>query len=389
MNIKALLLGSVATMMATGAVQAADLPVAEPVDYVKVCDAYGSGYFFLPGTNTCMKVSGYVRAEARFYENESSGSNTGSSVRGDDKFNIWSRGRVNFDAREETELGTLSSLVRLEGSSDGNIYVDKAWLSLGGFYAGYVTSASVIDYVGDMYGDSFDLGDTTVGAIGYNLDLGNGVSAHVAIEDNKHLDPAYNNTVAAGWSGWAGQSVPTLAGRVSVSQGWGEASVGGILTQLSYGNAAHDEDFAYAVAAGGRINLDMLSSGSNIALNGFYSKGALGWVGISDGDLLGDVSVNAAGNYELNEAMGVAGSLKYAFAENLWAVVSGGYAEFDDKGSANSDYDLWQSAFEVAYKPVDNLTVKAGIQYTDTEFDSAGMQDSDVWAGKIRFQRDF
>ena len=47
----------------TAAVRAADLAAAEPVEYVKICDAYGAGYFFIPGSNdTCLRVSGYVRA---------------------------------------------------------------------------------------------------------------------------------------------------------------------------------------------------------------------------------------------------------------------------------------------------------------------------------------
>ncbi|MBX9618316.1 MAG: porin [Hyphomicrobiales bacterium] len=47
----------------TASVRAADLAAAEPVEYVKICDAYGAGYFFIPGSNdTCLRVSGYVRA---------------------------------------------------------------------------------------------------------------------------------------------------------------------------------------------------------------------------------------------------------------------------------------------------------------------------------------
>ena len=133
MNIKAILFGSAALVMTAGAAAAADLPVAEPVDYVKVCDAYGAGYFFLPGTDTCLKIHGYVRAEARYSSHESTGADTGVAVRGKDKTSIWARGQVNFTAREETELGTLSSRIRFEGNSDSGVKVTKAWTSLGGF----------------------------------------------------------------------------------------------------------------------------------------------------------------------------------------------------------------------------------------------------------------
>ena len=192
MNLKSIILGSAASLLAVGAVQAADLPVAEPIDYVKVCDAYGKGYFVVPGTDTCLQISGYVRAEARAYSRER---------RTQDKTQIWARGQVNFTAREETELGTLSSRVRIEGESNGSIGVKKAWIGLGGFFAGYVTSASVVDYVGGMYGGDFDLGDTTVGTIGYHAALGNGVTASLAIENTKHTgdDPTTSGTSWA-WS---------------------------------------------------------------------------------------------------------------------------------------------------------------------------------------------
>jgi len=61
---KSLLLGSAAALVATAG-YAADLPStkAAPVTYVKVCDAYGAGFFFIPGTDTCIKVGGRVRAD--------------------------------------------------------------------------------------------------------------------------------------------------------------------------------------------------------------------------------------------------------------------------------------------------------------------------------------
>ncbi len=62
---KSFLLGSSAALMGVGAVQAADLPSrkAAPVEYVRVCDAYGRGFFFIPGTDTCIRIGGRVRAD--------------------------------------------------------------------------------------------------------------------------------------------------------------------------------------------------------------------------------------------------------------------------------------------------------------------------------------
>ncbi len=60
-TVKSLLLGTAAGFVAFTGAQAADLPMAEPVEYVKICDTYGKGYFYIPGTDTCLKLSGYVR----------------------------------------------------------------------------------------------------------------------------------------------------------------------------------------------------------------------------------------------------------------------------------------------------------------------------------------
>jgi len=43
------------------AAQPAAASAAESVDYVRVCDVFGAGWLALPGTDTCLRVSGYVR----------------------------------------------------------------------------------------------------------------------------------------------------------------------------------------------------------------------------------------------------------------------------------------------------------------------------------------
>ncbi len=68
MNIKSLLIGSAAALIAVSGARAADAVVAEPeaVEYVRVCDAYGAGFFYIPGTETCLKIGGYVRYQIDF-----------------------------------------------------------------------------------------------------------------------------------------------------------------------------------------------------------------------------------------------------------------------------------------------------------------------------------
>ena len=71
MKFRTLLLGTAAAMAVSGAAQAADLAIAvEPIDYVKICDAFGVGYWYIPGTDTCLKIGGYVQLDVWFYDND-------------------------------------------------------------------------------------------------------------------------------------------------------------------------------------------------------------------------------------------------------------------------------------------------------------------------------
>ncbi len=60
MKMKTLFLGSAAVFAVAGGAHATDFQVAEPVDYVRICDAFGTGYWYIPGTDTCIKLSGHA-----------------------------------------------------------------------------------------------------------------------------------------------------------------------------------------------------------------------------------------------------------------------------------------------------------------------------------------
>ena len=64
---RTLILSSAAALMALSGAQAADLPVkAKAVEYVRICSLYGAGFFYIPGTDTCIKIGGYLRADVTF-----------------------------------------------------------------------------------------------------------------------------------------------------------------------------------------------------------------------------------------------------------------------------------------------------------------------------------
>ncbi len=96
--VKSLLLGSAAGLTVVAGAQAADLPIkkAAPVEFVRVCSAYGAGFFFVPGTDTCLRVSGRARFEAGYSQGYQRGSNNG------DLMGYRGLGRLNLDARTQT-----------------------------------------------------------------------------------------------------------------------------------------------------------------------------------------------------------------------------------------------------------------------------------------------
>src|SRR5580693_8230854 len=114
--VKSLLLGSAAGLVAVTAGQAADLPVkAQPVQYVKICSLYGAGFYYIPGTDMCLKIGGWVRqylgvGANNSFTNGTLAGNTYTSA--NNQGWAWKiRGYITADARNQTEYGTLRSYI--------------------------------------------------------------------------------------------------------------------------------------------------------------------------------------------------------------------------------------------------------------------------------------
>src|SRR5689334_9388967 len=118
---RTLILGSAAGLLAVGGAQAADLPVkAKAVEYVRVCSLYGAGFFFIPGTDTCIKLGGFVRIDATFnggiYDQPAWNGDLGQGNRYRNYMATRSRLALTIDTRTATEYG----VVRTFGQGDFN-----------------------------------------------------------------------------------------------------------------------------------------------------------------------------------------------------------------------------------------------------------------------------
>ena len=119
--VKSLLLGSAAGIVAVAGAQAADLPVkAKPVEYVRVCSLYGAGFWYVPGTDTCLKIGSYIREQVE-YNAGNGGVPIGMGATGGDapagrfdrtdtsQLSMRTRVGLTVDLRTQTEYGTLRS----------------------------------------------------------------------------------------------------------------------------------------------------------------------------------------------------------------------------------------------------------------------------------------
>ena len=116
--VKSLILGSAAGLIAMSGAQAADLPVkAKAVEYVRICSLYGAGFFYIPGTDTCIKLGGYLRVDTTF-NGSIYGGRPGRRSRPANRYRDYfvsrSRMALTIDTRTATEYG----VVRTFGQGD-------------------------------------------------------------------------------------------------------------------------------------------------------------------------------------------------------------------------------------------------------------------------------
>lgn len=419
--VKSLLLGSAAGIAAVAGAQAADLPSrkAAPVEYVRVCSAYGAGFFYIPGTDTCLRVGGRVRAEYTV------GTRYGSSQ---DAYGTRARGRLNIDARTATAYGTLRTFFRYELTNSSGFYagtiggnqgiiapgqarngaggagtaslVDLAFVQFGPITAG--RAQSFFDfYANDLTFSTFRTADSRLNLLAYTATFGSGFSATVSLEDRntgtgQRENGAFGRFTGAGLA-LAGQDFPDVVASLRVDQGWGSAQLSGALTQRSVNNAAlglrNEDEWGFAVQGGVKVNLPMLAAGDFLFLQAAYADGALGYLGWSgqfgSGRMtsataatqlaISDISVNALGNTKTATGWSVVAALRHFWTPTLRSELVASYSELKlgyilpgiQTVAGRVDRPLDPKELIVAgnliWSPVSGLDIGVEVLYTRTE----------------------
>lgn len=349
MNIKSLLLGSAAALVAVSGAYAADAVVVaepEPAEYVRICDVYGAGYFYIPGTETCLRIGGYVRFDASFGDGGRvlDGRKVNDVLDGDLQ-GTW-KNNTRFALRtwtgQETELGTLKTYTeaRFNFANGGPsaTTLNFAWVQLGGLRVGKDESAydTFIGYAGNVVQDTiipYGVKDTNL--ISYYFDGGNGFTAMASLEQGSGND-----------------TIDSYVPHVVLGAKYKQDSFA--ITGVAAYNSAWEE-------WAGKVRLDVNAT-KELAL---FVMGGYG------------TDKNSAVSF-------------YKPWTGNWAVWGGGTYKINSKTAFNAQLSYTDAkdfavAANIAYTPVPGFTITPEIDYFKN-FDRSG---SKAIGGIVRFQRSF
>jgi hypothetical protein len=342
MKLKSLLLGSAAALVAFSGARAADAVIAEPepVEYVRVCDAYGSGYFYLPGTETCLKIGGFVRYDIDFQSTA-------------DVFGKTTLASIQLTAKSDTEMGVLEAFIDLrtkyatgytKGNGDSAAALDSAYISLGGLKMGKFANA----FDGGIVGEGDSLGGNTGNSIAYTFASG-GFDATVSLDHaNGTVLPVavIDNTLSSVETDY----IPNVSANAGFSAG------------------------AFAVRAFGAYDQETEEGALKLRIG----------ADVTEGGRLEAAAAYATGfNYSWDDAeWTVALGYSQKVTDTVKIVANGQYWSDTDLGKTTATPDKWTVGAMVDWTPVTNFLVRAQVYYTD----DAG---KDSTSGKIRFERSF
>jgi hypothetical protein len=339
-SVKRVLLGSAAGIFTVAGAQAADLPTkAQPVEYVKACSIYGAGFWYVPGTDTCIKIGAFAKLQVEynmagpgpFMLGAATGAAGGIDLGGlntrtdTSPFTIAGRfAGISFDLRTPTEYGTLRSYYDIIASGSGSndnfgygtgqqagtsITNTRAFIQWAGFTAGRMRSffdlyfQGVYTYSGQRFGN--DTSPNGVNGIAYTWQFGGGFSTSLSLEDNSgtasargrlivNTNPAFQavEKQSSFVLSIANPEVPDDAGvqffdpivNVRLDQEWGFLGVSGAIHNASGGyygateGTGHPPDaYGWAVTAGGVWNNPFGLNGDSLAAEAVWTKGASGF----------------------------------------------------------------------------------------------------------------
>ncbi len=369
MKIKTLLLGSAAAFAVAGGAQAADLSVAEPVDYVRVCDAFGTGYWYIPGTDTCLKIGGYVQFDVNFHTTSDVDYGTSTHSAG---WDFITEAGLKVTAKSMTEYGPLTGYLELRGKSNNNedtnsyngttgsgnsdrlAYLDSAWLELGMLLVG--RTGSVYDYGGGFTfdGSSYD-SDAAADQVRLSWAM-SGFGVQLAIEDPRDR---WGSDLSVSYS------MPNIVGNITMSQATWDG-------KLSVGFAETTSGSGFGLQAAATFKLDSIAPGDKLRLKAAWAQGQVGsFAG-------GPVSANGSSVWS------ALASFQHFWSPTLSSAVTFSYLDYAAAAAQNDVFSIYGN---LVWAPVTGFL--AGIEAGYTSSSAGTSAATSAWTAKIRLKREW
>ncbi|WP_315838263.1 porin [Bradyrhizobium prioriisuperbiae] len=369
------------SLVALGGARAADLPVkAKAVEYVRICSLYGAGFYYIPGTDTCIRIGGALRLDTSFnastYDVPFWQGGTGGA--GSYNRNYYStRERLNLfiDTRQATDYGVLRTYANIqfdyaqgrENIAGGFVENDFLFIQFAGFTFGKAVSqfdpqwALAKPYISSGFLSGSN-NSTGIAQLAYTASFGGGLSATISLEDaqpyrsagvvntslggaNALLGPFGASAANYGTSGnnfqgnaQGGDHVPDIVGNLRLDQEWGT---------LHFGAAAHEvhgtyytpsdsdsgkPDSTWGFAVTGAIELKNLPTGvgDSLKISADFANGAAKYVfgGTYDTSGAGRFAAIGGGGMAFGYVLdGVYGTGTSIIKSNAWDI-SGFYEHY-------------------------------------------------------------
>ncbi|MCO5092809.1 porin [Bosea sp. (in: a-proteobacteria)] len=447
--VKSLLLGSAAGIAAVAGAQAADLPSrkAAPVEYVRVCSAFGASFFYIPGTDTCLRIGGRVRGEYTFGERWNAGQ---------DSYGTRVQGRIFVDARNQTAYGTLRTFVRFDGNTRTGSYrygglnaganmfnavpgtadptpflLETAIVQFGPLTAGKMQSFYSF-YANDIGFSSLRTSDRNTNLLAYTATFGSGFSATISLEDpstTARRGGRFVNGAVVANPAFRGMTYPDVVASLRVDQGWGSAQLsaaigdrglyvspwGPAVAGLAAGSKK--DEMGWAIQAGVKLNLPMIAAGDTLWLQAGYADGAIEYLGAAGGTAVGfgrlpayvpvNFGWNAFGNFKATTGFNLVAAFRHFWTPQIRSDFIGSYAALktnDGVGVLKSiDPKELILGASLVWMPVAGLDIGVEVLYSRMEYgarvidaksailgvNARTIKSDDAWAGRLRIQRDF
>lgn len=399
---KGFLLGT-ASVLAVGSAHAADLPVkAKPVEYVKICSLYGEGFYYIPGSDTCIRLGGYVRADYYWHGAGNGGvpfytGANGHFTRETNEFNSRHRANIFLDSRTQTQYGVLRTYesihIQFQNGADA-FTLARAFIQWAGFTFGHSQSYTDIFTLDSYQFGTPQLGGSTDGdginMAAYTVQFGDGFSATAEIEERRKggisgkstTDLSLASALTVGSTAADnshGQMFPDFGGVLRYDQKWGSLGVfamGHDASATYYAcptivtTCGHpDSKLGWAAGAGGTLNLPMLGASDRVGAQFIYTNGATGYAAlkansagmfgsgnqVAVGWITDGVYVNGS-QIELTTAWSVVAGYDHSWTPQLKTSIYGAYlkVEHDDTAKAFFATTVCSGAGQTNFRSVSN-----------------------------------